>query len=69
MKPRLDMDKIARGLGAECKGKVPASGGYFGAAQLAADIETRFAALLLERKTEELSEGDAEALVRRRRAG
>ena len=119
MKSRLDMDKIARGLGAERKGKVPASGGYFGAMQLAADIEARFrppsgggrhtdaswterrlvplaprtlkrleqiaakiraqrgmnvepmqvAALLLEQKTEELSEGDAQAFVGRRRAG
>ena len=42
MKMRLDMDKIARGLGAERRGKVAASGGYFGAMQLLADIETRF---------------------------
>jgi hypothetical protein len=55
MKVRLDFDEIARGLGAERKGNVPASGGYFGAVQLAADIEA-------------LSEGDAEALVGRRRA-
>ncbi len=118
MKAKLDMDKIARGLGAERKGKVAAAGGYFGAVQLAAEIESRFrapsgggrrtdagwterrlvplaprtlkrleeiaakvraqrgmnvepmqvAALLLEQKTEELSEGEAEALVRRRRA-
>src|SRR5712692_2078469 len=114
MKTRLDMDKIARGLGAERRGKVSASGGYFGAMQLLADIDARFrvpsgggrptdaswterrlvplaprtlrrledipsklpkhggvrvepmqlAALLLERKTEELSEGEAESLVR-----
>ena len=113
MKTRLNMDKIARGLGAERRGKVTASGGYFGAMQLLADIETRFrapsgggrptdaswterrlvplapqtlkrlediaakvrarggvrvepmqlAALLLEKKTEELSEGEAESLV------
>ncbi len=113
MKMRLDMDKIARGLGAERRGKVPASGGYFGALQLLADIGTRFrvpsgggrptdaswterrliplaprtlkrleeiaakvrahggvsvgpmqlAALLLEKKAEELSEGEAESLV------
>ena len=118
MKVRLDMDKIARGLGAERKGKMPGSGGYFGAMPLAADIESRLrapvgggrrtdaswterrlvplaprtlkrleeiaakaraqwgmnvepmqvAALLLEQKTEELSKGDAEALVRRQRA-
>ncbi len=41
MKARLDMDKIARGLGAERRGKVTASGGYFGALQLLADIEAR----------------------------
>jgi hypothetical protein len=42
MKPRLDMNKIAHGLRAEHKGKVSAGGGYFGAMQLLADIETRF---------------------------
>jgi hypothetical protein len=113
MKMRIDMDKIARGLGAERRGKVAASGGYFGAIQLLADIEARFrvppgggrqtdvswterrfvllaprtlkrleeiaakvrahggvsvepmqlAALLLEKKAEELSEGEAESLV------
>jgi hypothetical protein len=42
MKTRLDMDKIARGLGAERSGRVIASGGYFGAMQLLADIEARF---------------------------
>jgi hypothetical protein len=42
MKPQLDMDKIARALGAERRGKVSASGGYFGAKQLLADIEARF---------------------------
>jgi hypothetical protein len=36
MKTRLDMDRIAAGLGAERKGKVSSSGGYFGALQLAA---------------------------------
>src|ERR1700674_2172290 len=113
MKMRLDMDKIARGLGAERRGKVAAPAGYFGAIQLLADIEARFrvpsgggrptdagwterrlvplaprtlkrleeiaakvrehggvnvepmqlAALLLEKKAEELSEGEAERLV------
>jgi hypothetical protein len=117
MNVRLDMDKIARGLGAERRGKVAASGGYFGALQLLADIEARFrvpsgggrstdtswterrlvplaprtlkrleeiaaklraqggvsvepmqlAALLLEKKTEELSEGEAERLVHPKR--
>ena len=42
MKARLDMNKIARGLGAERRGKVMATGGYFGAMQLLADIEARF---------------------------
>ena len=42
MKVRIDMDKIARGLGAERRGKVAASGGYFGAIQLLADIEAHF---------------------------
>lgn len=36
------MDKIARGLGAERKGKVASSSGYFGALQLLEEIETRF---------------------------
>jgi hypothetical protein len=42
MKTRLNMAKIARGLGARRRGKVSASGGYFGAMQLLADIEARF---------------------------
>ena len=42
MKTQLDMDRIARGLGAKRRGKVDASGGFFGAMQLVADIESRF---------------------------
>jgi hypothetical protein len=42
MKMQLDMDKIAKGLRAEKRGKVVAGGGYFGAIQLLADIEARF---------------------------
>jgi len=42
MKMQLDMDKIAAGLGAERRGKISATGGYFGAMQLVADIEARF---------------------------
>src|SRR3989442_16033856 len=42
MKAHLDMDKIASGLGAVRRGKVTASGGYFGAMQLMADIKARF---------------------------
>ena len=40
----LDMDKIARRLGAHRKGKVTSSAGYFGALQLVADINARFRA-------------------------
>ena len=42
MKPRLDMNKIAKGLGAQRGGKVAASGGYFGDLQLLADVAERF---------------------------
>jgi hypothetical protein len=42
MRRGLDMDKIARALGAARQGKVSATGGYFGSLQLLADIETRF---------------------------
>lgn len=42
MKRSLDMNKIAKALGAERRGKVSATGGYFGAIQLLADIEARF---------------------------
>jgi len=43
MRPQLDMDKIAKGLSAERRGKVTAAGGYFGALQLLADIKARLA--------------------------
>jgi hypothetical protein len=42
MKTHLNMDKIALALGAERAEKVSATGGYFGAMQLLADIEARF---------------------------
>jgi hypothetical protein len=42
MKTRLDMDKIAKGLGGERRGSVEAKGGYFGAMQVMADVEARF---------------------------
>lgn len=42
MKPELDMDKIAKGLGARRRGRTIASGGYFGAMQLLAEVEARF---------------------------
>ena len=38
----LDMERIARELGAERRGKVSAGGGYFGALQLAAEVASRF---------------------------
>src|SRR2546422_10121032 len=116
MKTQLDMDKIAKGLGAEGRGKVTSTVGYFGAKQLVADIEARFrvpsgggrptdpgwterrllplaprtlkkleeisarvrehgmnvepmqlAALLIEKTTEQLSEEEAEELMRPKR--
>ncbi len=42
MKAQLDMEKIAKGLGADRRGTVAATGGYFGAMQLLADVEARF---------------------------
>ena len=42
MKAQLDMEKIAKGLGAVRRGKVSASAGHFGALQLLADVEARF---------------------------
>ena len=42
MRRGLDMDKIARALGADRQGKVSVTGGYFGAMQLLAEIEARF---------------------------
>lgn len=60
MKKQIDMDKIAKGLGAQRRGKVHAKGGYLGALGLVAE---------LPRTTEQLSEEEAEGLIRRRRAG
>ena len=42
MKPSIDMDRIARALGAERGGAVRAAGGYFGASELAAEIKRHF---------------------------
>lgn len=42
MKKSLNMDKIAKGLRAERRGKVAATGGYFGAQELLAEVEARF---------------------------
>src|SRR5919204_2768301 len=38
----LDMERIAKELGAERRGKVSPRGGYFGALQLAAEVKARF---------------------------
>ena len=42
MSTPLDMDRIAKDLGAERRGKVVSRGGYFGAVQLAAEVAARF---------------------------
>ena len=42
MGARLDMDKIAKALGATRRGRIEAGGGYFGAAQLVAEARARF---------------------------
>lgn len=42
MSTELDMDRIAKDLGAERRGKVASRGGYFGAVQLAAEVAARF---------------------------
>ena len=42
MAANLDMERIAKELGAERRGKVSARAGYFGALQLAAEIASRF---------------------------
>jgi hypothetical protein len=42
MRQQLDMEKIAKGIGAQRVGKVSSSGGYFGAMDLAAEVAARF---------------------------
>ena len=42
MKNRLDMNKIAKRLGAQRQGKAIALGGHFGAMQLLAEVKSRF---------------------------
>ena len=42
MKTKLNMQKIAKELGAERKGKVLPKGGYFGALQLLGEVNARF---------------------------
>ena len=41
MKAKLNIDRIAKGLGAEPMGKVRSSGGFFGAMQVVSDIKAR----------------------------
>lgn len=42
MAKRLNMDKIARALGAERRGEVASTAGHFGALQLLAEVQARF---------------------------
>lgn len=42
MAATLDMDHIAKSLGAQRRGKIAAKGGYFGALDLAAEVTARF---------------------------
>lgn len=42
MSTNLDMDRIAKAMGAERREKVAARGGYFGALELAAEVAARF---------------------------
>ena len=41
IKPKVDMDKIAKGLGATRRGKVTANGGFHGALQTAAEAKNK----------------------------
>ena len=41
MGANLDMDRIAKAMGAERRGKVAARGGYFGALELATEVAAR----------------------------
>ena len=43
-KPKLNMDKIAKALGATRRGEVRATSGHFGAVGPAADVQARFRA-------------------------
>jgi hypothetical protein len=69
MKPRLNMDKIARALGGERRGPVIAAvAGHFGALNLAADIAQRFRVRQTEdRSTDPVSDEDVLGLVDRSR--
>ena len=39
---KVDLNKVARALGGDRRGKVAARGGYFGAIELAAEVSRRF---------------------------
>jgi hypothetical protein len=54
MKPRLDLNKIAKTLGAKCGGKVVASGGYLGALQLLASLPPKTTKRLAKTKRKNL---------------
>jgi len=41
--PQVNIEKIAKALGAKRKAKIRASSGYFGALDLAAEVQARFA--------------------------
>jgi hypothetical protein len=43
-KPTLDLDRIAKVLGAERRGEVRAGSGHFGAMQVVAEVQARFQA-------------------------
>jgi hypothetical protein len=42
MPAKVDIGKIAAGLGAERRGKLAAKGGHFGALQIVAEVQARF---------------------------
>jgi len=42
MTRRINIEKVAKGVGAERRGRVDVGHGYFGATQLVADIQARF---------------------------
>ncbi len=47
---RIDKDRVARGLGAERRGKVEARGGWFGALELSAESRAMLHERALERR-------------------
>jgi hypothetical protein len=63
MAGKLDIDRIAYALGAERRGKVVAGAGFFGALQLAAEVNSRFRTSEGGNRTIDLPEGE-QRLVR-----